>query len=118
MELLNLLNAALDNYFKALEQFGYKKESDVDKLLALTCIEELTSGEMKIFITEEDYRAIERAVYCLLGSTCLMPYPSFVGDDNIWGTGDTKSIIRFTEDNNVRVSELGVIRAKASNSYN
>jgi hypothetical protein len=73
---------------------------------------------MKRFITEEDYRAIEKAVYCLLGSTCLMPYPSFVGSDNIWGTGDTRSITRFTEDNNVRVSELSVIRAKASNSYN
>ena len=118
VELLNQVHTALSNYFKALSQFGYKKDSDVEKLLVFIGIEELVTGDMRQFITEEDYRAIEKALYCLYGTSCLLPYPTFSSLDSMWGTGDTRSISRFTEDNNVRVSEADVIRHRASNSYN
>lgn len=119
VELLNILDTSFNNYFKSLEQFGYKKDSDVNKLLVVSYIEELLSGEMRVFVTEDDYRAIERAIYCLLGTSCLLPYPSFRGIDNtLFGITNTRSMPRFTEDTNIRVTELDNLRYTVSNSYN
>ena len=117
MELLNQVSESIGVYFNALTQFGYKKQSDVNKLLMYTFIEELLTGEMRYYITEEDYRLIERALSCLYGSSCLIPYPHYINNDYLFGHWGDNSLtsVRFTENNNVRFTENDLIRFKAFN---
>lgn len=63
-ELAKLKTEALNNYFIALSQFGYKNYDDVYKLLALLFLEELLT-DFRGFVTEDDIRTISRVIYCL-----------------------------------------------------
>lgn len=76
--LSNLGYTGISNYFKTLSTFGYKNYSEVDKLLLLLFIEEILEGPIKEYITEDDYKSIVKVLYCLFGSTCLIPYPEGV----------------------------------------
>lgn len=109
MGVINQVSNSLKSYFNALTQFGYKKQADVDKLLAYIFIEELLTGEMRFFITEDDYRLIEKALNCLYGSSCLIPYPKYINEDSLFG----HTLIlnpRSTEDNNLRYTEYSALR--------
>lgn len=68
---------ALCHYFTALSKLGYYKQGDVDKLLVLIYINTLLSDDYRGHISDEDYAAIERALNCLYGTSCLIPYPEF-----------------------------------------
>lgn len=75
MVLHNKTYDALNNYFSLLSHTGYKSYSEVYKLLVLSFIEEMISGDMKEYITEEDYKYISSTIECLYGS-CMIPYPN------------------------------------------
>jgi hypothetical protein len=119
VELLNQVANSVGVYFNALTQFGYKKQDDVNRLLVYSFIEEFLTGEMRYYITEEDYKLIERALSCLYGSSCLIPYPQYINNDYLFGRWNNTNLIsaRFTEDSNIRVTENDLVRFKASN-YN
>lgn len=84
-----LVNTSLERYFNALSKLGYKSYSEVDKLLVLIFIQELLDSECKTFITEDDYRAINQALYCLYGSSCLIPYPEYKSGASLSCSGKT-----------------------------
>ena len=117
MEILNQIANFISYYFNALTQFGYKKQSDVNKLLVFNFIGEMLTKEMRYFITEKDYRTMEQALSCLYGSSCLMPYPLYANDDSLFGHIERDELIipRITEDANIRLTEDNIIRFKASN---
>ena len=119
MEILNDVFNSVSSYFNTLTQFGYKKQSDVNKLLIYVFISELLTGDMRYFITEEDYKLINRALTCLYGSSCLIPYPKYINDDSLFGHINDEPIVpRITEKGDrVRYTESDVVRFKASN-YN
>lgn len=119
VEILNQVAESMSTYFNALTQFGYKKQGDVNKLLVYNFIEEMLTGEMRYFITEDDYRLIEQALSCLYGSSCLIPYPQYANDDYLFGHIESGGFIapRITEDGNIRFTEDDRVRFKASN-YN
>lgn len=75
MVLHNKTYDALNNYFSLLSHTGYKSYNEVYKLLVLSFIEEMISGNMKEYITEEDYKYISSMMECLYGS-CMIPYPN------------------------------------------
>lgn len=77
MEISKEAYEALIKYFNGLTHTGYRPYGEVYQLLALLFIEEILYGEMSMYITEEDYKAITDAMYCLYGS-CLLPYPSYL----------------------------------------
>lgn len=83
VDIINNLFSAISSYFTSLSHFGYKKKSDVNNLLIYSFIEEMLTGRMREFITEDDYRYIEKALHCLYGSTCFIPYPEYVGNSEI-----------------------------------
>ena len=85
MEILDNVFSSIESYFNALSYFGYKKNSDVNKLLIYNFLSEMLTGEMRYYITEEDYRNIEKALYCLYGTSCLIPYPKYISDTNLFG---------------------------------
>lgn len=84
-----LVNTSLERYFNALSKLGYKSYSEVDKLLVLIFIQELLDSECKSFITEDDYKAINQALYCLYGSSCLIPHPEYKSSASLSCSGKT-----------------------------
>lgn len=117
MEILNDVAKSMDIYFNTLAQLGYKKQSDVSRLLVYSFFEELLTGEMRYFITESDYKLIEQALSCLYGSSCLVPYPEYINDDSLFGHLGDSSSPRITQDSNIRCTEDHILRFKAD-SYN
>lgn len=108
VEITNDVYGSVNTYFNTLRQLGYKDYGSVYKLLAYTFIEELLTGPMRIYVTEDDYRAISKALNCLYGSNCLIPYPQYVNDDTLFGQWDMFSTPRITEvDSILRAPEKG-----------
>lgn len=83
----DLINTSLKRYFNSLFKFGYKSYNEVNKLLVLLFIQELLNSDCKNFITEKDYITIHKILYCLYGSTCLIPYPEYIVNTSITCSG-------------------------------
>lgn len=79
----NVLYESLSRYFNILSKLGYMNYTDVNKLLVLIFVYDLLESDCSAFITEEEYRVISSALYCLYGSTCLIPYPEYIADTSI-----------------------------------
>lgn len=111
MELTNEAYEAINKYFSVLEHTGYKPYNEVEKLFVFLFIEELLTGPMSEFITEEDYDIISNSLYCLYG-TCMLTFPTYKeGVSHIRNNGFDN--YRITEDNIARRSEDNNIRVKA-----
>lgn len=67
---------AFTRYFNILSKLGYMNYSDVNKLLVISFIEELLTGDLSSFIDEKDYRSIINVIYCISNNTCLLDLPS------------------------------------------
>lgn len=72
----DLLYESCLRYFTSLSHYGYQSEEDVKKLLFYVYIQELVNTT-SIAISPEDYKTLENALYCLYGTTCLIPYPDY-----------------------------------------
>lgn len=71
MDLTNLAYEALHRYFNRLSQSGYMKYSNVDSLIVLLYIQEIDNDyDLEI----EEQIIINRALSCLQGSNCMIPY--------------------------------------------
>lgn len=76
MEITNLSYEALHRYFTRLSQSGYMKYSNVDSLIVLLYIQELVSNyDLDI----DEQAIIDKALACLQGSSCLIPYTGCKG---------------------------------------
>ena len=69
---------ALCSYYNALEKTGYMAHSHTEKLLVLIFIRDFVYNDYRGIISKDDYHLIERALDCLYGSTCLIPYPDYL----------------------------------------
>ena len=84
-----VLNESLTRYFDVLSKLGYTSYSEIGELLVLIFIYDLLENDCKSFITEEEYRIIDNALYCLYGSTCLISYPEYIASTSISCTGES-----------------------------
>lgn len=109
MDITNDAYESVTHYFNILKKLGYKSYNEVNKLLVLIFIEELLTGNMAEFITEEDYRNIDKALYCLYGS-CLIPYPNYKEGIVPFNIKDFNEY-RFTESYDFR--EVETLRIKS-----
>lgn len=91
---------ALDRYFKSLHTFGYMPYNNVNKLISFLIIEELFRL-YNDFITEEDFKIITKALYCLYGSTCMIDFPT---------CNYSPDIYPIIKDTNLRISESDIHR--------
>ena len=73
-----MLYSSLSSYFHALELKGYMPYKDMMKLLVLCFYRDFVFSDYRGIITRDDYLMIERALDCLYGSTCLIPYPDYL----------------------------------------
>lgn len=69
---------ALCHYFKALEKTGYYKQKDTLKLLVLLFTSDFVFSDYRGILSRADYKIIEKALNCLFGSSCLIPYPDYL----------------------------------------
>ena len=69
---------ALTSYYNALEKLGYMSNSQAQKLLLLIFYRDFVFNDYRGLISKEDYQLIERALNCLYGTTCLIPYPDYL----------------------------------------
>lgn len=103
---------AVRRYFNSLFKFGYKKYTDVDRLLVLTYIEELLEHELFGFMTEEDYNEIVKAIGCIAVGTCLVDFPSYATYDDLIKNKIVDNVIRTDESGIFRVCEASITRVK------
>lgn len=73
-----ILYDSLSKYFHALEVKGYMPYKDMVKLLVLGFYRDFVFSDYRGIITRDDYLLIEKALDCLYGSTCLIPYPDYL----------------------------------------
>lgn len=74
----NIVYNALYGYYNALDKLGYMPEADTQSLLVLSFYRDFVFSDYKGLITKEDYHLIEKALDCLYGSACLIPYPDYL----------------------------------------
>lgn len=80
--MVNNIYDSVYRYFTTLANKGYVKQSEVNKLLLYTLLGELLNNDFGWCIPEEDYTLINKALYCLFGSSCLIPYPDYYSTFN------------------------------------
>ena len=74
----NIIYRSITQYYDALSKIGYQKYEDVFRLLVLSFFRDFAFEDYRARLSREDYLLIERALDCLWGSTCLIPYPDYL----------------------------------------
>ena len=93
--LVKFTKESLIRYFTALSQFGYKSYCDVGKLLTLIFLQEYLQKYQE-YITEADYNEVSKAMECLYGTSCLIPYQYYQTNKATFNTY-TVSNVQSTE---------------------
>lgn len=74
----NLIFEALHKYFTRLKQIGYHSYNDVNKILVMIFVNDITTNDYRGRLSESDYVSIDRTMACLFGSSCLIPYNEYL----------------------------------------
>ena len=74
----NIIFSSLTHYYTALSKLGYYKYGDVFSLLVLCFISDFVYHDYRGVLSKGDYNTIEKALNCLFGSNCLIPYPDYL----------------------------------------
>lgn len=73
-----ILYEALSKYYHALELKGYMSKTHSNKLLILAFFWDFTYNDYRGILSKEDYCLIEKALDCIYGTSCLIPYPDYL----------------------------------------
>ena len=97
-----ILNS-LNQYYTVLKKTGYYKYADVRKLLVLIFYRDFVFNDYRGLLTKADYMLIERALNCLYGTTCLIPYPDYLkmGKLHLGEMTEMAQRVKNIEDTNV-----------------
>lgn len=79
MNIDHITSEALNRYFDRLHQVGYMSYNDVNLLLILTYIQDIYDNYS---LTDEELRILDRAMNCIQGKNCMIPYSTFNGSCN------------------------------------
>lgn len=74
----SIIYEVLSSYYHVLELKGYMSYSHTQKLLLLIFYRDFVFHDYRGRLSKDDYHLIERALDCLWGSTCLIPYPDYL----------------------------------------
>lgn len=69
---------AITQYYTALSKLGYYRYGDVFSLLVLCFLRDFVYQDFRGTLSRSDYSIIEKALNCLFGSNCLIPYPDYL----------------------------------------
>lgn len=73
-----ILFEALSEYFHALELKGYMSKSHSMKLLVLSFYRDFVFKDYRGMLSKRDCCFIEKALDCIYGTSCLIPYPDYL----------------------------------------
>ncbi len=79
----NIVYNTINNYFKSLTLNGYISYEETDKVLYLLIVLKITNEYFPGFIAEVDYKDIEKSLYKIFGTSCLIPYPRICNYSNM-----------------------------------
>ena len=74
----NIIYNAITQYYTALSKLGYYTSGDVFSLLVLCFLRDFVYQDYRGILSKSDYNIIEKALNCLFGSNCLIPYPDYL----------------------------------------
>ena len=74
----NIVFNAITQYYTALSKLGYYRYGDVFSLLVLCFLRDFVYQDYRGTLSKSDYSIIEKALNCLFGSNCLIPYPDYL----------------------------------------
>ena len=74
----NIIFNSLIHYYTDLSKLGYYKYGDVFSLLVLCFISDFVYNDYRGILSKGDYHTIDKALTCLFGSNCLIPYPDYL----------------------------------------
>ena len=74
----NIIFNAITQYYTVLSKLGYHKYGDVFSLLVLCFLRDFVYQDYRGTLSKSDYSIIEKALNCLFGSNCLIPYPDYL----------------------------------------
>ncbi len=94
---------ALCGYYDLLEKLGYASWNKMQKLLVLIFLRDFVFEDYRGLISKEDYHIIDKALACLFGSDCLIPYPDYLkmGKLNLGAMTELAQRVKNIEDTNV-----------------
>lgn len=104
----NVVLTGIIRYINKLSNFGSKNTYDKNSLIIMLFINQIINGPMGSFVTEEDYRIIDRLMYYLNSKSCIVNYNSFVLKDSIFNYRKDKSQPKLTETDSLRKTDIGV----------
>lgn len=107
-----MIYESLRRYFHTLELKGYMSYPNVEKLLILIFFKDFMSHDYKGILTYEDYHIIEKALNCLYGTTCLIPYPDYVkmGKLHLGEITELADRVKYLEDTNFAGATKEVVK--------
>lgn len=74
----DILLEALTKYYHALEVKGYMSRAHNEKLLVMVFYWDFMYNDYRALLSKKDYCLIERALDCIYGTSCLIPYPDYL----------------------------------------
>lgn len=74
----NILFEALSKYYHVLEIKGYMSRAHSEKLLVMAFYWDFIYNDYRALLSKRDYCLIERALDCIYGTSCLIPYPDYL----------------------------------------
>lgn len=74
----DILLEALTKYYHALEIKGYMLKAHSEKLLVMAFYWDFMYNDYRALLSKKDYCLIERALDCIYGTSCLIPYPDYL----------------------------------------
>lgn len=94
---------AITQYYTALRKLGYYPYDDVFRLLLLCFYRDFVFHDYRGVLSRANYREIEKALNCLFGSNCLIPYPDYLkmGKLHIGEMTELAQRVRTLEDTEV-----------------
>lgn len=74
----DILFEALSKYYHALKIKGYMSKAHSEKLLVMAFYWDFMYNDYRALLSKKDYCLIERALDCIYGTSCLIPYPDYL----------------------------------------
>ena len=107
---------ALVRYYSTLEKTGYIPCSQVAKLLVLVFYVDFVFNDYRGILSRDDYMMIGRALDCLYGTTCLIPYPDYLrmGKLNLGSMTEMAQRVKALE--NTKVVKLADVEVASEES--
>lgn len=99
----DMVYEAITRYYDVLGKLGYFKYNDVYKLLLLCFYRDFVFEDYRAILSIEDYKEIDKAMNCLFGSNCLIPYIDYLkmGKLHLGAMTEMASRVKTLEDTNV-----------------